>query len=121
LNLTTLRMVASQASDDPDDGLLQAAAWKSKRQVQELIAARQPEQPVVSSVRKLPELPPSRRPMVAPVSKDQYRITITANREMKDDLAHVQDLMRHQIPDGDPGKILARPLSCSGSSWRRQR
>jgi hypothetical protein len=48
---------------------------------------------------------------VAPVSADQYRITITASREMKDELSRVQDLLRHQIPDGDPGKILARSLS----------
>jgi hypothetical protein len=110
LNLTTLREVAPHVSDQ-DKELLEAAAGKSKRQVQELVAARLPEQPAVSSLRKLPDLPASRRPVVAPVSPDQYRITITANWEMKDDLVRVQDLMRHQIPDGDPGKILARALS----------
>jgi hypothetical protein len=30
---------------------------------------------------------------------------------MKDELVRVQDLLRHQIPDGDPGVILARGLS----------
>jgi hypothetical protein len=117
LNLTTLRLVAPHVSDD-DKELLQAAAGKSKRQVEELVVSRLPEQPAVSSVRKLPELaepkaslPPSRRPVVAPVSTDQYRITITADREMRDELSRVQDLLRHQIPDGDPGKILARALS----------
>ena len=30
---------------------------------------------------------------------------------MRDELSRVQDLLRHQIPDGDPGKILARALS----------
>jgi hypothetical protein len=110
LTLTTLRTLAPHLGED-NKQLLDDAAGKSKRQVQELVAARLPEQPAVSSVRKLPELPPSRRPVVAPVSADQYRITITASREMRDELARVQDLLRHQIPDGDPGKILARALS----------
>jgi len=121
LSLTTLRMVAPHLSDE-DKQLLEAAAGKSRREVAELVVAQRPEQPVVSSVRKLPDLedrraeataalPPSRCPVVAPVSADQFRITITASREMRDELTRVQDLLRHQIPDGDPGKILARALS----------
>src|SRR5512134_2285563 len=117
LTLTTLRLVAPHLSDD-DKKLLEAAAGKTRRQVEELVVASLPEPPAVSSVRKLPALaeptaavPTSRRPLVAPVSADQYRITITASREMRDELGRVQDLLRHQIPDGDPGKILARALS----------
>ena len=119
LSLTTLRMVAPHLSDD--DALLDAAAGKSRRQVQELIVAKLPEQPPVSSVRKLPDLPPSRRPVVAPVSADQYRITITASREMRDELGRVQDLLRHQIPDGDPGRILARALTLLRQDLERKK
>jgi hypothetical protein len=131
LSLTTLRMVAPHLSDD-DTQLLDAAAGKSRREVAELVVAKLPEQPVFSSVRKLPELqgrrveptpllPPSRRPLVAPVSADQYRITITASREMRDELTRVQDLLRHQIPDGDPGKILARALSVLREQLEKQK
>jgi hypothetical protein len=116
--LTTLRLVAPHISDD-DKGLLEAAAGKSKRQVEELI---------VSSVRKLPDLAgptasslPSRRPVVAPISTDQYRITITASREMRNELSRVQNLLRHQIPDGDPGKILARALSVLRQQLERKK
>src|SRR5262245_49894033 len=63
LNLTTLRLVAPRLGAD-DKELLEAAAGKSKRQVQELIVAQLPPQASESSVRKLPTLPPSRRPMV---------------------------------------------------------
>jgi hypothetical protein len=66
-------------------------------------------------------LPASRRPVVAPVSADQYRITITASREMRDELGRVQDLLRHQIPDGDPGKILARALSLLRQDLERKK
>ena len=127
LSLTTLRLVAPHLSDDHKE-LLEAAVGKSKRRVEELVVARLPEQPAVSSVRKLPDLagptaslPPSRRPVVAPVSTDQYRITITASREMRDELSRVQDLLRHQIPDGDPGKILARALSVLRQQLERKK
>jgi hypothetical protein len=126
LSLTTLRMVAPHLSDD-DKQLLEAAAGKSRREIAELVVARLPEQPAVSSVRKLPDLEatapllPSRRTVVAPVSADQYRITITASREMREELSRVQDLLRHQIPDGDPGKILARALSVLREQLERQK
>jgi hypothetical protein len=126
LTLTTLRLVAPHISDD-DKKLLEAAARKSKRQVEDLVMARLPGQPAVSSVRKLPDLAeptasaPSRRPVVAPISTDQYRITITASREMRDELSRVQDLLRHQIPDGDPGKILARALSVLRQQLERKK
>jgi hypothetical protein len=109
LSLTTLRIVARNVSDD-DKTLLEAASGKSRREVEKLVVARLPEQPPVFSVRKLPELPPSRRPVVAPVSADQYRITITASQEMKDLLTRAQDLLRHQIPDGDPAQVLYQGL-----------
>jgi hypothetical protein len=110
LSLTTLRIVAPHVSDD-DKTLLDAASGKSRREVEELVVARLPEQPAISSVRKLPERPPSRQPVVAPVSADQFRITITVSREMRDELREVQDLARQQIPDGDPARILARGLT----------
>lgn len=120
LSLTTLRLVAPHVGDD-DKALLEAAAGRSRRQVEELVAAKLPEQPVVSSVRKLPQLPPSRRPVVTPLSAEQFRITITASREMRDELARVQDLLRHQIPDGDPGKILARALTLLKQQLERKK
>src|SRR5262245_30458223 len=110
LSLTTLRIVAPHVSDE-DKTLLEAAKGKSRREVEKLVVAMLPEQPAVSSVRKLPELPPSRRPVVAPVSADQYRFTITGKQEDKDRLDRVQDMVRHQIPDGDPGRILFEALA----------
>jgi len=116
LSLTTLRLVAPHVSDD-NKQVLEATAGKTRRQVEEILVAQVHEQPIVSTVRKLPDLSPdvphpgSRRPVVAPVSADQYRITITASREMRNELSRVQELLRHQIPDGDPGRILARALT----------
>jgi len=82
------------------------------------------EQPVVSSVRKLPPpsvpQPPSRRPVVDPVSSDQYRIVMTVNREMKDRLARMQDRMRHKFPDGDPASLYDWALAIAEEQMDRK-
>jgi hypothetical protein len=54
LNLTTVRLVAPHLTDESADGLLGAAAGRSKRQVEELVARHAPRPDVLSSVRKLP-------------------------------------------------------------------
>jgi hypothetical protein len=54
LNLTTVRLVAPHLTDETADGLLDAAAGRSKRQVEELVARHAPRPDVPSSVRKLP-------------------------------------------------------------------
>src|SRR5262245_21152211 len=57
LTLTTLRMVAPHIHEH-DKQLLDDAAGKSKREVQELVVARAPDQPPGASGRKLPDRPP---------------------------------------------------------------
>lgn len=53
LNLTTVRHIAPHLADD-EDGLLVAACGKSRREVEELVAARNPKADVPALVRKLP-------------------------------------------------------------------
>jgi len=55
--------------------------------------------------------PPSRRAVVAPLAPDQYKITFTARAETRRKLRLAQDLLRHQVPDGDPAEIFDRALS----------
>jgi hypothetical protein len=54
LNLTTVRLVAPHLTDESADRLLDVAAGRSKRQVEELVARHAPRPDVPSSVRKLP-------------------------------------------------------------------
>ncbi len=54
LNLTTVRLIAPHLTDESADGLLDAAAGRSKRQVEELVARHAPRPDVPSSVRKVP-------------------------------------------------------------------
>jgi hypothetical protein len=50
------------------------------------------------------------RPVVAPLSADRYRLQVTLKEAAHDDLRCLQDLMRREIPDGDPAAIVARAL-----------
>jgi hypothetical protein len=50
------------------------------------------------------------RSAVAPLSPDRYRVQFTVGQETEDQLRRLQDLLRGEIPDGDPGQIFARAL-----------
>ncbi|CAN5416952.1 hypothetical protein BH23ACI1_BH23ACI1_07860 [soil metagenome] len=55
--------------------------------------------------------PASRRPVVAPLSTEQFRVQLTVSRETHDKLRRAQDLLRHTIPNGDPAAIVDRALT----------
>lgn len=57
-----------------------------------------------------PAGPPSTRPPAEPLSPDRYRVQFTVSKGTREKLRRVQDLMRRQIPDGDPGVIFDRAL-----------
>jgi hypothetical protein len=48
---------------------------------------------------------------VAPLSAERYRLQITIDDAAHDDLRHLQDGMRRDIPSGDPAVIVARALA----------
>ena len=55
--------------------------------------------------------PPVQRPVIAPLSPERYRIQFTVSRKTQEKLRQVQDLLRREIPDGDPGAIFDRALT----------
>jgi hypothetical protein len=55
--------------------------------------------------------PASRRALVTPLAPDMYKIAFTARAETRQKLQRAQDLLRHQIPNGDPAEIFDRALS----------
>jgi len=54
--------------------------------------------------------PESHRPIVEPLAPERYRLQITMGQDAHDDLRSLQDLLRREIPDGDPAAIVARAL-----------
>jgi hypothetical protein len=49
-------------------------------------------------------------PIVVPLSPKSYKIQFTASEETHDLLRRAQDLLRHQIPSGDMGEVMAKAL-----------
>jgi hypothetical protein len=119
--------------------VLAAARYKTKREVEQLVAALRPRPDVPSTVRKLPapasralpltpsgevpfasngsdsaprELPaPARPARVTPLAPERYNVQFTVGPATHDKLRRVQDLLRHQIPNGDPALVFDRALT----------
>jgi hypothetical protein len=139
ITLTTVTLLAPHLTADNHCAVLEAARHKSKREVEEQVAALRPLPPVPSSVRRLPDrhagaplvtdlpgnrapvhvpvpivtLPPAvvRPPVVRPLAVDHYKVQFTISRDTHDKLRRAQDLLRHSIPDGDIVKIFEKALS----------
>jgi hypothetical protein len=135
LNLTTARLLAPHVTADNHAELFAAAAGKSRREVEELLARHAPRPDVPASVRKLPApapsplpvlappapsasepaaapLPlPSRRPLVSPLAPDRYEMRFTASAKTCEKLRLAQDMLRHAVPTGDPAEIIDRALT----------
>lgn len=139
LTLTAVRLLAPELTPANHRDLLTAAKHKGKRQVVEFIARLRPQPSVPSTVRQLPtrtaslvfhaapnaapadadsaapEVPtlqirPPARPVVVPLSPKRFKIQFTATEETHDLLRRAQDLLRHQIPSGDVGEVMAKAL-----------
>ena len=54
--------------------------------------------------------PPARRTVVAPLAPDRYQVQFTVDAATLEMLCRAQDLLRREIPNGDPGVIFARAL-----------
>lgn len=48
---------------------------------------------------------------IVPLAPERYKVQFTASAETYKKLRLAQDLLRHQIPDGDPGAIFDRALT----------
>ena len=147
VTLTVVRLLVPSLTDDNHRRLLDAATHRSKREVEQMIAALHPQPPVPSIVRKLPTpnpaapcasvldcvepatvatsvppsepqperapapLPPRRPAVIAPLAPERFKVQMTVSRETHDKLRRVQDLLRHQVPDGDPAVVFDRALT----------
>jgi hypothetical protein len=51
------------------------------------------------------------RPLIVPLAPERYRVQFTIGAETHDKLRLVQDLLRREIPDGDPAELFDRALT----------
>jgi hypothetical protein len=52
----------------------------------------------------------TQRPTIAPLAPERYRVQFTIGQTTEEQLRRLQDLLRREIPDGDPGAIFVRAL-----------
>ncbi|HEY8150828.1 MAG TPA: HNH endonuclease, partial [Vicinamibacteria bacterium] len=90
----------------PAPTLLLAATAPATRVEAATLGSPEPPHPVSS-----PPPPLTRRPIIETTSPERYRVQFTIGKESHDKLRRVQDLLRREIPDGDPGAIFDRALT----------
>src|SRR5712692_3215698 len=142
-HLTGLRLLVPHLTPGNNRELLAQAAGKTKREIEELVARLAPQPPVPSVVRKVPEhsrrasaeplplapnatpvTPPQRedrRPAIAPLSEETFKIQFTASRALRDKLRLAQDLLRHRVPDGDLASIFEKSLDLLIDQVKKER
>ena len=107
LTMTTVNLLGDYLTDDNHVDVLQAARFKSKREVQEQIGALRPQPDVWSKL--------------TPLGDDRYKLQVMLSGQSYDTLRRLQDLLRHTIPNGDPAEIVARALSLLLTNVERRR
>src|SRR6185295_18786603 len=131
-SLTSVRMLAPCLTPENHQEVLARASGRSRREIEALVAKLAPRPDVAPSIRKLPApataqaspavssaasptegaLPPTtQRPIIETTSPDRYRVQFTLGKEGHDRLRRLQDLLRREIPKGDPGLIVERALA----------
>jgi hypothetical protein len=148
LTLTAARRLAPHLTDANYADAMAAAAFKSKPQIEELIAALNPQPDVASMIRRLPdpvrdqsathllaaveEVPsspahssrtvtaPAARSEVKPLAPERFKIQFTIGRETREKLRTAQDLLRHSVRNGDLAEIFDRALTLLLQDARRR-
>jgi hypothetical protein len=140
ITLTAVRLLAPHLTTENHAAVLTAARYKSRREIEELIAALRPKPDAPAVVRKLPADRPApaaaplmsaaevenddgggavatrtpigveRSRVAAPLAPDRYRLQLTVSRETYDTLRRAQALLRHAVPSGDAAEIVGRAL-----------
>ena len=64
---------------------------------------------------------PAPRGVVTPLAPQRYKIQFTARQDLRDKLEQAQELLRHQIPDGDLAQIFDRALSLLVAEVKKKR
>jgi 5-methylcytosine-specific restriction endonuclease McrA len=140
MSLTSVRMLSGTLTPENHAAVLGRASDRSRREIEALVAELAPRPDAAPSIRKLPtaallpapapDLPTAgsqimsapaapalltsastRRPIIEATSPDRYRVQFRFGKESHDKLRRLQDLLRREIPNGDPAAIVDRALT----------
>lgn len=143
LHLTAASLISAALTTENADELIAAAKHRTAEEVRALLADRRPRPDVPATVRRVSEAPPVKAPAPRvpppvperlsapapslptprpePLGGERYCVRFTADPETHAKLQELRALMRHQVPDGDLGKILARAVTTLLAQVRKQK
>ena len=132
LTLSSVERLAPHLTAETAEPLLEAARFKSTREVEHLVASLYPQPDLPASIRAVPapaEAPRAApltlevttaephktieppRPVLAPLAPRRYYLKLTIGQETHDTLERLRALLRHSVPDGDLATIVDRALT----------
>jgi hypothetical protein len=137
IHLTGLFLLSNYLTDPNHAELVAAARNKSKREIEQLIAARFPKPDIADLIAPVPEqtelaaaaltcsgtdpaaasagkaeaqAAPVATGHVKPLSPARISVQFSARRELRDKIGRAQELMSHSVPSGDLGTLFERAL-----------
>lgn len=138
LTLTNVCLLAPHLNGVDINDVLARARHRSKREVEQIVAALRPRPDAASAIRKLPTPVAAKRvvedrtvpavhdapapspslstdsrtsrAVVEPLAPERYKVQLTIGPATRRKLQRAQDLMRHSLPSGDLATILDRAL-----------
>ncbi len=132
LHLAAVVLLAPHFTDDNVDELIAAASYRTKAQIEVLLARRAPR----------PDLPPRLEPVPAslfeqltpgpvaatppatkttPLAPQRFALQVTLGQETHDKLMRAQALLRHQVPRGELDKVLDHALDALLGALERRK
>ncbi len=112
VHLSGLLVLSPVLQADNYEERLQAAAGKTREQIELLVVGWKPKPLVETRVFEVNaqalELPRAPRPR--PLDPQHYKLQLCIDLETYEDLRWLQEHMRHSIPDGDAAKLIAKAI-----------
>ena len=138
LNLTAVLLLRPHLTEDNAAVLLAAAAGKSNREVERLLADRFPQTDVLSWVAATSAPAESPAPehrevsvrtvepvhqvhKVTPLSTQSYAYQVTLDAETHENLRYAQALLGHQVPSGELAAVLGAVLKIAVRQLEKQK
>jgi len=134
LTLSTIALLHETLTEATYEELVEAAAGKTKAEVQALLAKRLPMPDVPAAITVIPTQPPipalgvaavpapaARGPQLVPLSETRHKVQFTASDELRKKLERAQDLMRHANAEGDLAVVVERAVDLLLERLEKQR
>ena len=144
LNVSGVRLLAPALEGPGAEAKLEAAAGKTRNELERLLVSWKPKELVPSEVKELvfdnkqerlawatneravetatlDVPPPPRAPMPKPLTARHYEVRCTLEEEAHADLMRLRDLTRHIVPDGDVAKVIAYALKVARKAVEKRK